>query len=318
MLIIGVIFTHGGWPGPPAQSRDEGVIGKLHYLGDDDYKSARNWIRKAKCAYIERFERDDGAGSWSGPRPKDCSVCRSLGAGGPLPVRTPDPLSTIPERCHPERPIPIGTRTSSTLVRPPATRNYSVGCLRPNRLCTIRKPVLPSKAALNLPDRLIVPCRKRPGKIPMTTRVLKLSGLFVIIALTYSFAASAQSRSKEESAVQDAYKAYVQAWKTKDLAALEKLISPDYMAVNFEGKLSTREIELATAKSDSDWVAMDVDEIHTRIWGDTAVASGFISAQGKKPDGSSFNARVRFLAMLVKQDGRWQLVATQSSSFKKP
>jgi uncharacterized protein (TIGR02246 family) len=152
----------------------------------------------------------------------------------------------------------------------------------------------------------------------MKTRVLKLSGLFVIAALTYSFAVSAQSRNREELAVQDAYKAYVQAWKIKDPAALGKLISPDYMAVNFEGKLSTREIELATAKGDSEWIAMDVDEIHARIWGDTAVASGFISAQGKKPDGSSFNARVRFLAMLVKQDGRWQLVATQSSSFKKP
>ena len=152
----------------------------------------------------------------------------------------------------------------------------------------------------------------------MKTRVFRLAVLLLIVALTYAFAASAQSRNEDESAVQDAYRAYVQAWKTKDLTALEKLISPDYMAVNFEGKLSTRENELATAKSDNEWEAMAVDEIHARIWGDTAVASGSISAQGKKPDGSSFNARVRFLAMLVKQDGRWQLVATQSSSFKKP
>jgi len=150
----------------------------------------------------------------------------------------------------------------------------------------------------------------------MKTRVFRLAGPLLIVALTYSLAASAQSRN-DDDAVKDAYRAYVQAWKTKDLAALEKLISPDYMAVNFEGKLSTRENELATAKSDNEWDAMAVDEIHTRIWGDTAVASGFISAQGKRPDGSSFSARVRFLAMLVKQDGRWRLVATQSGSFKK-
>jgi uncharacterized protein (TIGR02246 family) len=152
----------------------------------------------------------------------------------------------------------------------------------------------------------------------MKTRVFRLATPLVFVALTYSLVASAQSRNEDESAVKDAYRAYVQAWKTRDLAALGKLISQDYMAVNFEGKLSTRENELATAKSDNEWDSMAVDEIHTRIWGDTAVASGFISAQGKKPDGSSFSARVRFLAMLVKQDGRWQLVATQSSSFKKP
>ncbi len=51
----------------------EGVIGELHYLGDDDYKSALEWIRKAKCAFIERYEQEHGAGSWNGPRPKDCS-----------------------------------------------------------------------------------------------------------------------------------------------------------------------------------------------------------------------------------------------------
>ena len=51
----------------------EGVIGDLHFLGDDDYKSALNWIRKAKCAYIEGFEREHGPGSWKEPRPQDCS-----------------------------------------------------------------------------------------------------------------------------------------------------------------------------------------------------------------------------------------------------
>jgi len=51
----------------------EGVIGELRYLGGDDYKSALNWIRKAKCAYVERYEQEHGAGSWNGPRPRDCS-----------------------------------------------------------------------------------------------------------------------------------------------------------------------------------------------------------------------------------------------------
>ena len=150
----------------------------------------------------------------------------------------------------------------------------------------------------------------------MKTRIYRLCGLLVIVALAWTFKTSAQSHNEEES-VQYTYRAYVQAWKTKDLAALEKLISPEYMAVNSEGKLSTRQIELATAKSDSEWDAMTVDEIHTRVWGDTAIVSGFISAEGKKPDGSSFNARVRFLAMLVKEDGTWHLVATQSGSIKK-
>ena len=144
-----------------------------------------------------------------------------------------------------------------------------------------------------------------------------LSVLLAILAFARSDNSATQSRGNEEL-VKDAYRAYVQAWKTKDLAALKELISSDYFAVNFEGTLSSRENELATAKNDNEWDAITVDEIYTRVWQDTAIATGFISARGKTPDGKPVNARVRFLAALMKQDGWWQLVATQSASLKKP
>jgi len=51
----------------------EGTIGDLHFIGGDDYKTALNWIRLAKCASIEDYEKEFGAGSWTQPRPKDCS-----------------------------------------------------------------------------------------------------------------------------------------------------------------------------------------------------------------------------------------------------
>jgi hypothetical protein len=50
----------------------EGVIDELRFLGDDDYKPALNWIRLAKSAFIEQFEKEYGVGSWTGLRPKDC------------------------------------------------------------------------------------------------------------------------------------------------------------------------------------------------------------------------------------------------------
>jgi ketosteroid isomerase-like protein len=142
--------------------------------------------------------------------------------------------------------------------------------------------------------------------------------IFVATVACFSMAQAlcAQPRENEESAVQDAYKAYIRAWKTRDVAALQKIIADDYMAVNFENKVSSKEIEISTAESDPLWNQMTVDEIHTHIVGTTAVASGFISAQGQRPDGNVFNAKVRFLAVLVKRDGRWQLLATESATVK--
>jgi hypothetical protein len=49
----------------------EGVIGDLRFIGDDDFEVALDWIRRAKCAFIENYEKEFG--SWTGPRPKDCS-----------------------------------------------------------------------------------------------------------------------------------------------------------------------------------------------------------------------------------------------------
>lgn len=50
----------------------EGTVGKLEYIGGDDYKTALDWIRRAKCAWIEKYEQEFGSGSWTGRRPKDC------------------------------------------------------------------------------------------------------------------------------------------------------------------------------------------------------------------------------------------------------
>ena len=115
---------------------------------------------------------------------------------------------------------------------------------------------------------------------------------------------------------QQAYRDYVEAWKLKDIGTLEAVISGDYMAVDFHGNVSDKENEIATAKADAEWTLMTVDEIHTRTFGKTAIASGFISAQGKTKVGNIFSAKVRFLGVLIKQDTTWRLVATQSTSYK--
>jgi hypothetical protein len=53
-------------------SQYEGIVGELKYIGDDDYEVALDWIRRAKCTWIERFEQESKK-KWDGARPKDCS-----------------------------------------------------------------------------------------------------------------------------------------------------------------------------------------------------------------------------------------------------
>lgn len=50
----------------------DGTVGELKFIGGEDYKTALDWIRRAKCAWIEKYEQEFGT-EWTGPRPKDCS-----------------------------------------------------------------------------------------------------------------------------------------------------------------------------------------------------------------------------------------------------
>lgn len=111
------------------------------------------------------------------------------------------------------------------------------------------------------------------------TLLAVVASLAMIAAIFWprpQFASS--DRETDDKEVSRSYEAYVQAWKTKDIAALEKSISNDYMAVNYENRLSNKDVELATAKEDLAWNSMIVDEIHTRVFGNIAIASGLLSA----------------------------------------
>ena len=149
----------------------------------------------------------------------------------------------------------------------------------------------------------------------------RISFFAVVCMLALGFLSPRPSTSsseidKDRDEVQDAYRAYVKAWKLKDIPAQEKIISHEYMAVDFQGQVSDKENEIATAKEDPEWISMTVDEIHARKFGNTAIASGFISAKGKRKDGDVFSAKARFLAALVKRDRNWELVAMPSTSFR--
>jgi hypothetical protein len=50
----------------------EGIIGELRYIGGDDYETALDWIRHAKCAWIEKYEQEFKQ-KWDGARPRDCT-----------------------------------------------------------------------------------------------------------------------------------------------------------------------------------------------------------------------------------------------------
>ena len=124
-------------------------------------------------------------------------------------------------------------------------------------------------------------------------------------------------RSAKE-AVTAEYEAYLRAWRDKDYSALSNLLSDDYQAINFQGVVSTKANEIATAKEDRTYETMTGNLMSVAVFGDCAVASGLIEAGWRDEHGGRQSATFRFLAMLQKQKGDWKVVATQSTKFNKP
>jgi predicted lipid-binding transport protein (Tim44 family) len=111
--------------------------------------------------------------------------------------------------------------------------------------------------------------------------VVLASAVFSSTAQQASSTQPGEASAVEQTAVETAYKAYLQAWKDKDYAALNRLLSDDYKTVNFRGIVSTKANEIATAKEDRDYAAMDGDVMSVSVFGNSAVASGLIDASWK-------------------------------------
>lgn len=146
----------------------------------------------------------------------------------------------------------------------------------------------------------------------------------VIAILLGSLCSEAQRSSarslREQSAhaaVAAVYKAYLRAWKEKDYAALNQLLSDDYQAINFRGIISGKANEIAAAKEDRDYDTLIGDVMSVIVFADSATASGLIEASWKDEQKKT-HITLRFLAMLQKQKGKWKLVATQSTRFYAP
>jgi ketosteroid isomerase-like protein len=121
-----------------------------------------------------------------------------------------------------------------------------------------------------------------------------------------------------KGAVKATYEAYLRAWKDKGYTALNNLLSDNYQAVNFQGIVSTKANEIATAKGDRAYNTLSGNVLSVALVGDCAIASGLIEAGWKDEHENPQTSTFRFLAVLQKQKSDWKLVATQSTKFNKP
>ena len=109
--------------------------------------------------------------------------------------------------------------------------------------------------------------------------------------------------------------AWTEAHLRGDVQTLEEIMASDYLKIQSDGSLSDKKTTLASYQPDRRaWDVARGDEYDVRIYGDTAVLIGRWTARGNN-DGQPFDYAARFLSIYVRRDGRWQMVAEQSTEI---
>jgi ketosteroid isomerase-like protein len=137
--------------------------------------------------------------------------------------------------------------------------------------------------------------------------------LVVVLAFRFSLA---QTPAQQEvlQFERDACKAFLDA----DVAALERVLTPDFTLTLSNGEVNTRADEISELRSGK--VHYDVFENYdmlTRLYGDdVAIVLGKTRVKGTA-DGKPFDRVVQFTDTLIKRNGRWQLAAGHVSRIEK-
>jgi len=103
------------------------------------------------------------------------------------------------------------------------------------------------------------------------------------------------------------------AAKSKDKAWFERTFAEEYTAIGSSGKMRNKTEDIAETMSSSDTLTTDeASDMKVRVYGDAAVVTGRLHQAGKGKDGS-FDRNYYWTDTFVRRDGRWQVVATQST-----
>jgi ketosteroid isomerase-like protein len=141
----------------------------------------------------------------------------------------------------------------------------------------------------------------------MLNRLAALSLCVLLIA-----ARSAPEPSDESQAMATTQMA-CDALRTSDIAAIKKLLAPDFVLIGSDTQMQTRDAIIAEARrGDPGYLVFRNHSMTARIYGDTAVVWGITTLKGRA-GGQPFAVDVRFTDTLIRSDGTWRMVASQSN-----
>jgi ketosteroid isomerase-like protein len=140
--------------------------------------------------------------------------------------------------------------------------------------------------------------------------------LFFILTVAGSFLGQERSARMQEEILR-MEKDFGQAVIKNDADAVGQFLTEDWIIIDPDGGVIDKARFLSVIKSGAlTHEQMDSDDVRIRVYADTAIATALTRTKGKFM-GQDFITQERATDVLVKKDGRWQIVFSQLTRFSK-
>jgi ketosteroid isomerase-like protein len=131
-----------------------------------------------------------------------------------------------------------------------------------------------------------------------------------LAALAALFLNPAMSASVQEQEAMAATQAACDAFRLRDIAALERLLAPEFTLVSTNSEVQTRAQALEEVRAgDPQYERFENHGMTARVYGNTAVVQGITSLKGRSA-AAPFALDVRFTDTLVRVNGQWTIVVS--------
>ena len=121
---------------------------------------------------------------------------------------------------------------------------------------------------------------------------------------------SAMAAPAPEQEVMAVTQAACEAFRVRDIPALERLLAPEFNLVNSNSEVQNREQAIKEVRDgDPQYDRFENHDMTARVYGDAAVVQGITSLKGRS-GGKPFALDVRFTDTLVRVKGNWTIVAS--------
>ncbi len=141
--------------------------------------------------------------------------------------------------------------------------------------------------------------------------------LGLAVGLTLSIEVAAQTGNAEQALLQ-LERDWEQANAKNDLAALDRILGPEFVGTDSDGRLTTRAEVFARRKGGAvKFTAFTQDDYKVHVVGDTAIVTGRSTIKGIR-DGKDWAGQERWTDVFVRRSGRWQAVASHQSRIATP